>query len=97
MSEAAYVLSEPIEAAELGPGGEVVTAMIDFTPGHKITIERQQVTEADVTETVFSAMRLPCGLHGTGPDGGDEWLGPFRYVTTNLPALARRDAGDDGS
>jgi hypothetical protein len=78
------ILGEPIEAAELGLDGEVVTAMIDFTAGTRITVERQQVTGDGVTETVFSVMRLPCGLHGTGPDGEDEWLGPFRYVTVNL-------------
>jgi len=77
-------LGEPIEAAELGPDGEVVTAMIDFTAGDRIAVERQQVTGEGVTETVFTALRLPCGLHGTGPDGEDELLGPFRYVTVNL-------------
>lgn len=84
---AEWTLGEWIEAAELGPDGEVVTAMIDFAPGDKITVERQQATGGGVTETLFSAMRLPCGLHGTGPDGKDEWLGPFRYMTVNLAQI----------
>ncbi len=83
-----YTLAGPIEAAELDlVTGEVVTAMIDFCPGDKLSIEHQSTNDDDSVRTVFSAMRLPCGLRGTGPNGEDEWLGPFRYETGNLPML----------
>lgn len=77
-------LAKPVEAIEIDPRtGEPLAGMIDFRAGDEITV-CGQATAGTTVLTVFWATRLPCGLHGTGPGGQDEHLGPFCYVTEDL-------------
>lgn len=92
---ATHALIEDIEAVEIDENGTAVAAMIDFVAGDQIMIERQaepgifgwegptvswteSIGQATGVETVFTAYR---------GEWAGERVGPFRYVTFNLPTI----------